>query len=44
MSVWGYLPVFVMRPTSENTRHECFVVDASASVKTAETVEMDETQ
>ncbi len=38
----GHLPVFGVRPRSENTRHECFVVDASVSVKTAETAEMDE--
>jgi hypothetical protein len=38
----GQLPVFDVRPRSENTRHECFVMDASVSVKTAETAEMDE--
>jgi hypothetical protein len=31
-----------VRPRSANARHECFVVDASVSVKTAETAEMDE--
>jgi hypothetical protein len=31
-----------MRATSANARHECFVMDASASVRTAETAEMDE--
>jgi hypothetical protein len=36
----GHLPVFGVRPRSENTRHECLVVDASVSVKTAETAEM----
>ena len=38
----GHLPVFGVRPRSESTRHECFVVDASLSVKTAGTAEMDE--
>jgi hypothetical protein len=33
-----------MTPRSENTRHECFVVDASVSVKIAETAEMAEKQ
>lgn len=28
--------------TSANARHECFVMDASVSVRTAETAEMDE--
>lgn len=40
----GYLPVFGVRPCSENTRHECFVMDASVSLKIAETAEMDDTQ
>jgi hypothetical protein len=30
--------------TSANARHECFVVDASVSVRTTETAEMDEMQ
>jgi hypothetical protein len=30
------------RATSANARHECFVMDASVSVRTAETAEMDE--
>jgi hypothetical protein len=30
--------------TSANARHECFVMDASVSVRTAETAEMDEKQ
>jgi hypothetical protein len=30
------------RAKSANARHECFVMDASVSVKTAETAEMDE--
>jgi hypothetical protein len=29
-------------PRSANARHECFVMDASVSVKTAETAEMDD--
>ena len=40
----GQLPVFGVRPRSENTRHECFVMDASVSVKTAETAELDDYQ
>jgi hypothetical protein len=32
------------RATSANARHECFVMDASVSVRTAETAEMDEIQ
>jgi hypothetical protein len=36
--------VFDVRQRSENTRHECFVMDASVSVKTAETAEMDDEQ
>jgi hypothetical protein len=36
--------VFAVRPRPENTRHECFVVDASVSVKIAETAEMDDEQ
>ena len=32
------------RATSANARHECFVMDASVSVRTAETAEMDELQ
>jgi hypothetical protein len=32
------------RATSANARHECFVMDASVSVRTAETAEMDEMQ
>jgi hypothetical protein len=30
------------RAKSANARHECFVMDASVSVKTAETAEVDE--
>jgi hypothetical protein len=30
------------RAKSANTRHECFVMDASVSVKTAETAELDD--
>jgi hypothetical protein len=30
------------RAKSANARHECFVMDASVSVKTAETAELDE--
>jgi hypothetical protein len=32
------------RATSANARHECFVMDASVSVSTAATAEMDEEQ
>jgi hypothetical protein len=31
-----------VRPRSANARHECFVIDASVSVKPAETAELDE--
>jgi hypothetical protein len=31
-----------VRPRSANARHECFDMDASVSVKTAETAELDE--
>jgi hypothetical protein len=34
--------VFGVRPRSENTRHECFVMDASVLVQTTETAEMDD--
>src|SRR5271166_3812792 len=40
----GQMPVSGVRPRSANARHECFVVDASVSVKTAETVELDDQQ
>jgi hypothetical protein len=36
------VPVSGVRPRSASTRHECFVTDASVSVKTAETAELDE--
>jgi hypothetical protein len=32
------------RATSANARHECFVMDASVSMRTAETAEMDDPQ
>jgi hypothetical protein len=38
------VPVSGERPRSANARHECFVVDASVSIKSAETAEMNETQ
>jgi hypothetical protein len=38
------VPVSGVRPRSANARHECFVMDASVSLKTAETAELDETQ
>ena len=40
----GQVPVSGVRPRSANGRHECFVMDASVSVRTAETAEMDEAQ
>jgi hypothetical protein len=38
------VPVSGVRPRSANARHECFVMDASVSVKAAETAETDEAQ
>jgi hypothetical protein len=40
----GQVPVSSARPRSLDTPHECFVMDASVSVKTAETAEIDETR
>ena len=36
------MPVSGVGPRSPNARHECFVMDASVSVKAAETAELDE--
>jgi hypothetical protein len=38
------MPVSGVRPRSANARHECFVMHASVTVKTAETAELDDLQ
>src|ERR1700730_10589733 len=38
----GQVPVSGVRRRWANARHECFVMDASVSVRTAETAEMDD--
>jgi hypothetical protein len=40
----GQVPVSGVRPRSANARHECFFMDASVSVETAETAEMDDSR
>src|SRR5580693_8020276 len=40
----GQVPVSGVRRRWANARHECFVMDASVSVRTAETAEMDESR
>ena len=44
LEVTGQIQVSGERAKSANARHECFVMDASVSVNTAETVELDDQQ